>query len=168
MKIFRGLDLAIEKFSHWGLVISVALMLILTVLSIVLRWFNTTFMWIDPLVRHLVFLAAFLGGALATGRDEHIGIDVIPKILENKKMFALQRNFNRAIYLFSTFACIWLLISGYDFFKVEIQYGKHTFLGLHSAVLVGIIPVGFSMMAYRFFYKFLASTCSCDSSVEEA
>ena len=75
--LVKKLDEWIDNFSSWLLVISVVLMLFLSVLNIFLRWGNTTIFWIEPLVRHLVFLSAFLGGILATGRKNHIGIDII-------------------------------------------------------------------------------------------
>ena len=36
----------------------------LSVTNIFLRWFDMTIYWVEPLVRHLVFLSAFLGGYL--------------------------------------------------------------------------------------------------------
>ena len=59
-------------------------MMILSITGIVLRWFNIAFLWIDPLVRHLVFICTFLGGAIATGRGTHIGIDIIGRLLESR------------------------------------------------------------------------------------
>ena len=57
-------------------------MLIISTLSIFLRWFQVSFLWTDPLVRHLVFITAFLGGSLATGANNHIRIDLAGKLFE--------------------------------------------------------------------------------------
>ena len=81
MKIFKTLDNIIEKICGYSLVISILAILIFSSLTIVLRWFQINLMWIDPLVRHLVFLSTFLGGVIATGRGTHIGIDLVSKIL---------------------------------------------------------------------------------------
>ena len=72
IKILKHIDDFIESISKSGLVICIALMLGLTLVNIVLRWFGHTWLWVEPLVRHLVFVCAFLGGALATGSKNHI------------------------------------------------------------------------------------------------
>ena len=74
--LLKSTDKFIEKISISLLVVCVLSMLLLSVLNIFLRWFNTTLFWVEPLVRHLVFLSAFLGGVLATGNRSHIGIDI--------------------------------------------------------------------------------------------
>ena len=58
-------------------------MLFFSVLTILLRWFGQSLEFVEPFVRHLVFLSTFLGGVLATGRGTHIGIDIIGKLLES-------------------------------------------------------------------------------------
>jgi TRAP-type C4-dicarboxylate transport system permease small subunit len=132
-------------------------MLALSVFSILLRWFETSMLWIDPLVRHLVFLSAFLGGVLATGKGTHIGIDVLGRYFESAHHEALLKNLKRIIGLTSFGTLIWLVYASYEFMLIELKYGKISFLGLHSGVLVGIIPVGFLLMAIRFFNIFLQS-----------
>lgn len=149
------LDKAIGRISGILLTISVFLMLTFSVLNVVFRWFEITYIWFDPFVRHLVFLTAFLGGVLATGRDSHIGIDIIGKYLESRHKWRTLMNVRRIIYLASFFVLCWLIMASYEFLKVEIEYGRESFLGIHSAVLVGIIPVGFGLIAYRYLCKFL-------------
>ena len=82
--MIKKIDTFVDRVAFYGIVISVFLMLGLTVLNISLRWFNTSFLWIDPVVRHLVFLSAFLGGTLATGQDNHIRIDLAAKVFESQ------------------------------------------------------------------------------------
>ena len=156
MKFFSLIDLGIEKLAKGLLVLSIFSMLFLTILCIVLRWFSITILWIDPLVRYLVFLCAFLGGVLATGRKSHIGIDLLSKIIERKNHHA-PIILERIISLVCTGALLWLVYASIEFTKVELQYGKEAFLGIHNGVIVGIIPFGFSLCAYRFFYLFIKS-----------
>ena len=152
MKVLQKIDQFLEEFCKIGLVISLSGILFFCVLNIILRWFDSTLLWVDPLVRHLVFLCAFLGGALATGRGQHIGIDIISKLLEqgdNKSMIQKLRGF---ISFISMVTLIWLTKAGFSMTLVEWEYGKESFLGIHSSVLMGIIPLGFIIIAYRFFY----------------
>jgi TRAP-type C4-dicarboxylate transport system permease small subunit len=151
------MDQLLDKLSRYGLVFSVLTMLVLSVLAIVLRWFNTSIHWIEPFVRHLVFLSTFLGGVLATGRGEHIGIDIIGKWFESKDNKKALVWIRRIISLTSCATLVWMIKASYDFFLVELKYGKPVFWGIESGVLVAIIPFGFSLIAFRFFYSFVSS-----------
>ena len=144
------LDRFIEKFAQTLIGVCLFFMLGLTLLNIVARWFNETFMWIDPLVRHLVFLSAFMGGVLATGKGNHIKIDLIGRALEAKNLKRFQKILSICLCLISAFACFLLAKSGLDFAKVELEYGSIAFLGIHSGHLVSLIPFGFALIGFRF------------------
>ena len=157
MKVLSFIDQWIEKITGYTLVAGVFTMLFFSVLNIVLRWFETTIHWVEPLVRHLVFLCAFLGGVIATGRGTHIGIDILGKYFESKEMVKAYAWTRRIIAFFSFLVLIWLIQSSMNFVTVELKYGKAVFWGIHSGVLVGIIPLGFTLIGYRFFYLLLNS-----------
>lgn len=153
----RTIDLWIEKVSTFLLVLFVLAMLFMSSLSIMARWFQINLSWVDPFVRHLVFLCAFLGGVIATGRGTHIGIDVIGKLFEAKNM----KRVSRVISIFTTLASIlvlfWLISAGIDFTKVEMEYSKPEFWGIGSGYLVMLIPIGLSLLVLRFITVFLLS-----------
>lgn len=157
VSFFKKIDLGLEKSSQFLLVLSVALMLALAVTTIVLRWFNLSYPWLDPAVRHLVFITTFLGGVVATGRGTHIGIDILSKYFETKKNWQALLWMKRFISLVSCVTLIWLISASRDFAVIEFEYGKEAFLGIHSGYLVSIIPVGFALIAYRFGTLFLLS-----------
>jgi len=98
-----------------------------------------------------------LGGIIATGRGTHIGIDIIGKQLEVRGMKHHQMIINRIIYLASFGVLAWTIKAAIDFSKIEFEYGKVEFLGIHSGVLVSIIPMGFSGIAFRYLYLFMNS-----------
>ncbi|MBT7610335.1 MAG: TRAP transporter small permease [Bacteriovoracaceae bacterium] len=155
--ILKAIDEIIEKLSSYVLIFSVFSMLLISVLSIILRWFSISIHWTEPFVRHLVFLATFLGGVLATGRGTHIGIDIVGKYLESKNLEHYSLWITRIIALASFLTLVWLTVSAKAFMDVELKYGKPVFWGISSGFLVGIIPFGFSIIAYRFFYIFVDS-----------
>lgn len=157
VNFFKKIDFGLEKSSQFLLVLSVAVMLLLAVATIVLRWFNLSYPWLDPAVRHLVFITTFLGGVMATGRGTHIGIDILSKFFENQKRWGSLLWMKRFISLTSFLTLLWLIKASKDFALIEFEYGKEAFLGIHSGVLVSIIPVGFALIAYRFFTIFLVS-----------
>lgn len=155
--LIRKLDTGIEKLTSWLLVLCVLSMLTLSSLNIVLRWMQMNITWVDPFVRHVVFLSAFLGGVIATGRGTHIGIDLIGKFVESKGWHSLRRAINQFIFLVSGVVLIWMVKSGIDFTKVELEFGKEEFWGIHSGFLVAMIPVGLGLIAFRFLLLFILS-----------
>jgi TRAP-type C4-dicarboxylate transport system permease small subunit len=157
MKAIKLLDKALEKLTTYLLVASVLLMLSLSSLSIVARWFQSNITWIDPFVRHLVFLSAFLGGIIATGQGTHIGIDVIGKFVESKGWHSLRSIISKVIMFSSMLVLCWLIKSGIDFTKVELEFGKIEFFGIHSGFLVMIIPIGMGLLLLRFLTVFILS-----------
>jgi TRAP-type C4-dicarboxylate transport system permease small subunit len=122
-----------------------------------MRWFHINFSWIDPFVRHLVFLGTFLGGVIATGKGNHIGIDLISKFLEVKGYHRAQKHIARVINIFSFTVLVWLVKASVDFTKVEIQYSKPEFWGIPSSFLVAMIPIGVALIATRYLALFLLS-----------
>lgn len=153
--MIKKIDNFIDKISFYCIVVAVMTMLLLTVLNIVLRWFNTSILWVDPLVRHLVFLSAFLGGSLATGRDNHIRIDIVSKVFERFNKPGLKILVDRLVLLVTLIATILLAKAGYDFTKMELEFGKEIFLGIHSGTMVGIIPFGMGLIALRYLLRLL-------------
>lgn len=165
MGIVKKLDSWVEKVAIALLVSGVTSMLLLAVLTIVLRWFQMSLPWLDPMVRHLVFATTFLGGVVATGRGSHIGIDILSKTFEvqgNKKALT---QLKRLTSLVSFFTLSWLVFASWGFMKIELEFGRDVFLGLHSGYLVGIIPVGIGLIAFRFLNVFI-QTFSSDQGEE--
>ncbi len=157
MAVFRLIDQAIEKGAAALLVLAVALMLGLSVFAIVMRWFETSYLWLEPFVRHLVFLSTFLGGVIATGRGTHIAIDILHKKIEDSGPEWLKHLSFRTLNLASSLILFWLVKASWEFTIIELEYGREVFWGIHSGILVGIIPFGLSLIAYRFLYRFLFS-----------
>lgn len=157
MGIVKKIDWAVEKFSSVLLVVSIIAILFCSSGTIILRWFHVNLTWIDPFVRHLVLLSTFLGGVVATGRGNHIGIDLISKFLEIKGYDKAKVVVNRIILLSSAIVLLWLVKSGIDFTKVEMEFSKIEFWGIGSGYLVSMIPIGLSLIAIRFFTLFILS-----------
>jgi TRAP-type C4-dicarboxylate transport system permease small subunit len=155
LKLVTRFDDALETLSRWGIVSSLFAILFLAVLAIVLRWIGHSVMWLEPLTRHLVFLSAFLGGSLATSKGVHIRVDILTKLVEasnSKVLLWLHQNLV-AVFCFVTTA--FLMKASWDFFLVEKEFGAPSFLNIHSAYLVGIIPFGMGLICLRFLNKFI-------------
>jgi len=160
-EVVKKFDLAIEKIAQYLLVICILGMLGMSVLNIVLRWFESHILWLEPFVRYLVFFSAFLGGVIATGKRTHIGIDIIGKYFEAKKNWQAHRWVGRVIDLISLVVLVVLTDACLDFVAEEAKYGRaNVFLGVHAKYLAAIIPFGFGLIAIRFFNNIILSFSS--------
>jgi len=151
--MIKKVDSFFEAISKWGVLITVILMLGLSLSSIILRWTGYSFHWIDPLVRHLVLIAAFFGGSLATGMKQNIKIDLMSRYLENKKLPKLKYYLDQSVTFFSLVIVGFMAKASWNFYKDELEYGKKVFFGIHSSSLVAIIPVGFILIAIRLLFR---------------
>lgn len=154
-KFIQKIELAYSKVITFLLVSCTFIVLFLSVLVIVLRWFQTTLMWYDPFVRHLVFALAFLGGVKATEQGSHISIDLLGRSLSNHENKLIAKLHAVFLGLCAMTILGWLTYAGLKFVEVEIAYGRPVFFGIHSSYLVGIIPVGFAMIALQFLLQVL-------------
>ncbi len=153
--MIKKIDQCFEQSIKILLVVCVLVMLLVTLLNITFRWAEIAVLWIEPLVRHLVFFSAFLGGTLAAGSDQHIKIDLLSRTLksENSKFIL-----DKVITLITLLAVGFLIFSGIGLGEVEFEYGKKSFLGIHSGYLVSIIPVGASLIGVRLFLRLLMNS----------
>jgi TRAP-type C4-dicarboxylate transport system permease small subunit len=156
-KAIKFADQSIEKMAVGLLVMALFGMLFLTLAVVALRWMQVTLLWMDPLIRHLVFLSTFLGGVVATGTKEHIGIDIVGKYFEGPRYANFNLWVSRVINLTCMGTLLWVIQSSLSFVRDTFKFEGISFLGIHQGVLVAIIPVGLGLMVYRFFYHFLAS-----------
>jgi TRAP-type C4-dicarboxylate transport system permease small subunit len=157
MKWVKSFDLFLEKISRWGIVASLFLILILAVSAIVMRWLGESLMWMEPLTRHIVFMSTFLGGSLATSRNEHIKVDLLTKLIEKSSSRMLHWCHKNIVTLFCFLVCLGLFKSGWDFYLSEKEFGAPSFLNIHSGYLVAIIPAGVGLITLRFLNKLLLS-----------
>ncbi len=130
------------------LLMSLVGMLGLSVIGIVLRWTGSSLMWIDPVVRHLVIVAAFGGGILAVGKKSHIRIDVLAKPMEFAPL-KIRKLVEGLLSLATAIVTAGLAWSAWLFYLSEKEYGSAGLLGLHSSSLVIIFPIGWGLLALR-------------------
>ena len=131
-------------------------MLGLSTLSIILRWGGLSLLWIDPVVRHLVLVAAFAGGVLAVAKNSHIRIDILAKPMESAPKI-WRTNVERVLTIVTAVVTSALAYSAWEFFVVEKEFGSEALLGLHSSTLVMIFPLGWGALTVRWFLSFVDS-----------
>lgn len=155
MKLFTVFDDVLDRASRYGLIGCLFTILGLTIFSILLRWLGSNLIWVDPLVRHLVFLSIFLGGSIATSKKLHIKVNLIMKLIGPTRSKMINWVHKNLITLFCLIVCLLLVRSGWNFYLVEKEFGAPGFLHIHSSILVGIIPLGMGLITLRFFNQLM-------------
>jgi TRAP-type C4-dicarboxylate transport system permease small subunit len=115
-------------------------------LQIVLRnFFQRGIIWADPLMRHMVLWIGCLGGALATCKMRHIGIDALTRFLPRRAKAVR----DRIVYLATAVASFSLGIAALKFVLDEKDFGGTSFLDVETWKLEAILPIAFLLIAYR-------------------
>lgn len=140
-----GLDRALT-----GVVATVLLaMVFLSGLQILLRnVFSSGLAWIDPLLRHLVLLLAFVGAILATGAKRHVQINVLGRLLHG----VAARVAGTVVAAIAAIVLLLLTHASLELLRDEVEFGEIAFLSLPTWVVVGIFPTAFLVMAFRFLH----------------
>ena len=114
-----------------------------------LKFFN--FAWIDLVTRHLLLWVAFLGAALATRRRKHINIDALSRLISLRAKLRLRI----LLDLVAAVICLFLTHAAWKFLMSESAAGGVFYKWIPSWVGIGIIPVGFGLLALHFCFEVL-------------
>jgi len=158
MKILRRIDQGIAKVEGWFIVLFLSLMIALTFVQVLLRglythghlqWANTLLGhvdWGEPFVRLLVLWITFLGASLLTGDNKHIKIDLTASFFP--KQWMPYRNI--CLCLACALVCALMLRASIGYVRTEWEFGGVLFLGIPTWIGQIILPLGFSLILFRF------------------
>lgn len=74
----------LNNFEGWFCGIMLAIMLVLLVMQVVLRWIGETNTWSEELSRYMFVWLVYVGGSFATQQDSHIRIDLALRVWPQK------------------------------------------------------------------------------------
>jgi len=161
MRHLKRIDAAIARIEGWLIVIFLGLMVCLTFLQVILRalfthahvqWANTImgqFDWTEPFVRLLVLWLTFLGASLLTGDKKHIKIDLMSAVLPSK-----WQPFREVIISTACVLIMALMVkASFGYVRIEMSFGSPMFLSIPTWVGQLIMPVGFTLLLFRFFLQ---------------
>ena len=123
-------------------------MIVLATSQIFLRnFFNSGIDWVDPSLRVLVLWIGLVGAMVAARELNHINIDVVSRLLPKigKRIIATITN------LFSTIICAVVSYHAARFVLMEYEDNIMAFDDVPAWLCEIIIPIGFGLMAVRFF-----------------
>lgn len=158
MKTLRRIDRAMARIEGWFIVLFLSLMIALTFIQVLLRglythghlaWANALLGYMDwgePFVRLLVLWVTFLGASLLTKDNKHIKIDLTASFFSDRWMAYR----NVCLYLACAVICGLMLKASIDYVRTEWEYGGVLFLGIPTWIGQIILPMGFSLLLFRF------------------
>ena len=74
MKVLKFID---EQFEKWFLIASLIVMVLVTFMQIVLRWFNAATVWAEEFSRYVMLYQVWVGASYAVHEDAHIRITAL-------------------------------------------------------------------------------------------
>jgi len=147
MSLLRAVDRLMVRIEGFLLVGFLGTMVVLAFSQVILRnVFGTGLLWADPLVRHFVLWAGFLGGAMATSGDRHISIDAFTRFLSIR----VKAGMHVVTNVFAAIACSYLARAALVFLLSEKSAGSTTVLEIPVWIGASVVPAGYALMAFHF------------------
>lgn len=142
------------RIEGYLLVLVLLVALFFSFLQVVLRnFFDSGIGWGDVFARHLVLWIAFFGATISTLEDKHIKIDALLKVLPKKAVPVIEI----LVSLFCIVVSFLLFHAAADFVIDEKGSQSTLFQGIPTWYFIVIMPIGFGLITFRFFVRFIES-----------
>jgi len=152
MKFLEKVNESIALTERWLLVVIVLIMVTLAFLQVVLRnVFAHGLLWGDTFLRQLVLWVGFIGASLATRENKHINIDLFSRLLKGRARLVS----GMITELFAVIVSYFLANAAWNFVAEERTFNSIAFASIPAWYFEIIIPIGFGLMALRFFFSAL-------------
>jgi TRAP-type C4-dicarboxylate transport system permease small subunit len=161
MKMLKRIDTILSRVEGWLVVVFLTTVISATSLLLILRFLYTHFHtgwasmllaqldWTDALARLLVLWLSFLGASLLTGDQKHIRIDLMSAMLPRPLFPYLDLALSSA----SLSVCTLMIKTSIQYVGMEKAFAGHLFLEFPAWIGQLILPVGFSLLSFRFLLK---------------
>ena len=141
MKVLKFID---EQFEKWFLIASLIVMVLVTFMQIVLRWFNAATVWAEEFSRYVMLYQVWVGASYAVHEDAHIRITA----LIGKLSVGRRRGMDLVVLT------LWLTVEGC------VLVGKIAAMGQVSSAMripmtipYASVPIGGALMTARLVQK---------------
>ncbi len=153
MKALSAISRALSWVESALVVLLLTVMICLAFLQVVLRnFFETSVLWADPFLRHLVLWVGFLGASLATREEKHINLDIVTRFTPPRitGLIRILTNLSAGIVASALARAGWIFLMNEGSETALFSIGQVDFLTWWFQL---IIPIGFGVMAFRFFIR---------------
>lgn len=108
--------------------------------------FDFGLLWGDGLVRVLVLWVTLLGAMVASRNDEHIRMDIVARLVDQR----WNRVLRRVTSGFTVAICVLFAYHSARFAWIDYQEGVIAFAAVPAWVCEAIMPIGAAVMAVRY------------------
>ena len=144
-----ALRAGIHRLEDGALMLALVSILVMALIQIVLRnVFDSGLLWAESFLRILVLWIAILGAMVATRERNHISIDLLSRLLPPQYFVPLRV----VSLLFAAVLCTTVAYHCVVFIGYEYEDGTIAFAAVPVWLCQSIMPIGFGVMALRFFY----------------
>lgn len=147
MKVLKFID---EQFEKWFLIVSLIVMVLVTFMQIVLRWFNAATVWAEEFSRYVMLYQVWVGASYAAHEDAHIRITA----LIGKLTGGRRRGMDLVVLTLWLLFALWLTVEGC------VLVGKIAAMGQVSSAMripmtipYASVPIGGALMTIRLVQK---------------
>lgn len=147
MKVLKFID---EQFEKWFLIVSLIVMVLVTFMQIVLRWFNAATVWAEEFSRYVMLYQVWVGASYAVHKDAHIRITALIGKLSGGR----RRGMDLVVLTLWLLFALWLTVEGC------VLVGKIAAMGQVSSAMripmtipYASVPIGGALMTIRLVQK---------------
>ena len=147
MKVLKFIDEQLEK---WFLIVSLIVMVLVTFMQIVLRWFNAATVWAEEFSRYVMLSQVWVGASYAVHEDAHIRITALIGKLSGGR----RRGMDLVVLTLWLLFALWLTVEGC------VLVGKIAAMGQVSSAMripmtipYASVPIGGALMTIRLVQK---------------
>lgn len=147
MKVLKFID---EQFEKWFLIVSLIVMVLVTFMQIVLRWFNAATVWAEEFSRYVMLYQVWVGASYAVHEDAHIRITALIGKLSGGR----RRGMDLVVLMLWLLFALWLTVEGC------VLVGKIAAMGQVSSAMripmtipYASVPIGGALMTIRLVQK---------------
>ena len=147
MKVLKFID---EQFEKWFLIVALIVMVLVTFMQIVLRWFNAATVWAEEFSRYVMLYQVWVGASYAVHEDAHIRITALIGKLSGGR----RRGMDLVVLTLWLLFALWLTVEGC------VLVGKIAAMGQVSSAMripmtipYASVPIGGALMTIRLVQK---------------
>lgn len=147
MKVLKFID---EQFEKWFLIVSLIVMVLVTFMQIVLRWFNAATVWAEEFSRYVMLYQVWVGASYTVHEDAHIRITALIGKLSGGR----RRGMDLVVLTLWLLFALWLTVEGC------VLVGKIAAMGQVSSAMripmtipYASVPIGGALMTIRLVQK---------------
>lgn len=150
-KRLENLGRRVNRTTEWICVLLVGAMVLIVWLGVLGRYFTEAgFVWTEELSRYVMIWAALLAVSCAAWWREHVGLDILPALLNTAVRRYLKLVIDSITVGFFVFMCIY----GIDM-AIEGRTQFSTLFGLTMEVPFAAVPVSSALAAFQFAVRLL-------------